>query len=57
MGMELEINQLIKEKLVLVVKNEDVQKFVEDILKIERDYKTKPGKIKEYEKRLAKYIR
>ncbi len=53
----LEINQLIREKLHADVKDQDTRNFIEDILKIERDYKPKRGKINEYEKTLAKYVR
>ena len=52
-----DINPLILEKLASNVWNPDTRNFLEDILTIERDYKARKGKMAEYEKALAKYVR
>ena len=52
-----DINPLILEKLDSNVLNPDTRNFLEDILVIERDHKTSRGKMAEYEKALAKYVR
>ena len=54
---ELEINRLIKEKLATGVQDLSSRNFIEDILRIERDYQAKRGKIREYERILARYVR
>ena len=52
-----DINPLIRQKLVSDVEDVNLRNFLEDILAIERDYKARKGKMNEYEKALAKYVR
>lgn len=52
-----EINPLIKQKLGADVKDKNMHGFIVDILKIERNHRADKGKIDEYEKALAKYVR
>ena len=54
---KVEIKQLIREKIKIEVKNDDIRSFIEDLLKIEQDYQPKTRKMNEYEKTLGRYIR
>ena len=52
-----EINPLILEKIASDVKDASLRSFIEEILIIEQDYPSKRGKMREYEKALAKHMR
>lgn len=52
-----EINPLIQEKLSSDVTDTKLREFIKEILVIERDHRAKTGKMKKYEKALARYVR
>ena len=52
-----DINQLILGKLESDVREDDVREFIIEVLKIEQESVSNRGRIKEYERALAKYVK
>lgn len=53
-----DLNPLILDKVKQVVNDTEVQKFIREVLEVEREYEgIKRGKMGEYEKMLARHVR